>query len=181
MRNGQWFPTKSQPNWFFSKIVFSSAILKSEETQNILVPTSWPNSIPLKKGMNTFKPKSYAQAVNNGSRHKHTVKPLNRSFLKQREIWVQKREKITRLPGHIPYMKFSAFKAPDPVAWSNESFRNWFTAHEPKISLVIVSTFKDLCSMSVPTSLPCFSASPPSTPTVNTSSILSLSSSREKN
>jgi hypothetical protein len=52
------------------------------------------------------------------------------------------------LPGLLPFMKFSTFKAPDNSKWPDDSFQKWFKAHGPKLEAVTAMSFKELFSLS---------------------------------
>jgi hypothetical protein len=84
---------KNKSKSVFQRLSFPPRILKSEVSRDIPAPTSWPNSIPLTMGKTVLKPKSYAQAVDNGFRHNDSFKPPNQFPLKQWGIWVQKKRR----------------------------------------------------------------------------------------
>jgi hypothetical protein len=160
---------KKRSNSVFQRLSFPPRSFESEVPRVSPAPTSWPNSIPIKRGENVSKPKSYTQAVDNGFRHNKEFNSPNQYSLKTREIWVQKKEKIAKLPGLLPFMKFPTFMALDSSAWPNNSFRNWFSAQRPKITPRFASSFKELFSLAAPVIPLCSSASPPSAQIVNPS------------
>jgi hypothetical protein len=93
--------------------------------------------------------KSYAQVVKNkvltptiNSRNYRANSSGNDGF-----VYQQKRH-FPALPGLLPFMKFTTFKAPDSIHWPNDSFRNWFKGHDPVIEAITAHSFNELTKLS---------------------------------
>jgi hypothetical protein len=69
-------------------------------------------------------------------------------------------------------MKYSTFKAPDRSHCANDSFRNWFKAHNPELEAVTTLSFRELAAAlsPLPLSVPLQTASSNSSITINPSS-----------
>jgi hypothetical protein len=115
---------------------------------------------------------SYAEAViRPGPLSANLALNSSEKLLSRQIMTHQYKRKNRVLPGLLPFMKFSSFKAPDSSKWPNDSFQKWFKAHGPNLEAVTAVSFKELFLLSplLPSVSP-QSVPPSSSETVNPNS-----------